>query len=178
MNKLFLIASLFVFATSSINASTGKISFMGRIVDPSCSVTTANSSQLNIILPKVSEQKLNASNKTADRTPFTINLNNCQGQQVDIQFEVVTGTDTASGRISNQSTAKNAAKNVDIQLVSDNGQPIRTKLNEASYDQNLTQKVNIKNKNTVLNYAAEYYATGTATPGAIASGALYTIIYQ
>ena len=178
MKKILATFALFVSAASLVNASSGKITFVGSIVEGGCSVSTLESSQLNIIMPTVSEALLTRPNKTAGRTPISINLAGCKGRSLNVHFDVVQSTDIKTGRLTNTSNSKKPAKNVEIQLVSGTGSPIKIESLHRNNLQLNAQAVNVREDVAVLNYAAEYYSTGTASTGDISSSALYTVIYH
>ncbi len=178
MKNILATFALFISAASMVNASSGKITFVGSIVEGGCSVSTLDSSQFNIIMPAVSEERLRHSNKTAGRTPISINLAGCKGRSLNVHFDVVQSTDIKTGRLKNTSDSENSAKNVQIQLVNENGSPIKVESVRNENRKFNTQFVNVNRDSATLNYAAEYYATGAVSTGDIKSAALYTIVYH
>lgn len=142
------------------------------VTDQTCEVS-ANSKDITVTLPTVGVGSLATAGTTAGRTPFTINLENCKAGDVSAFFETGGNVDAASGRLNNTGTAGN----VQVQLLSDSSEVIRVLANAAQAP--VTTKATVANDGSAaLNYYAEYYATGAATAGEVATSVQYTINYQ
>lgn len=93
MQKIQFILGILAAASSSATlAYDGKITFNGKVVDQTCSVTT-ESKNLTVKLPTVSANSLASSGKVVGLTPFTILLEGCNtpavtgAQNVNAYFE-------------------------------------------------------------------------------------------
>ncbi|EID2633868.1 fimbrial protein [Escherichia coli] len=179
MRKIQFILGILAAASSSASlAYDGTINFTGKVVDQTCSVS-AESENITVTLPTVSESTLSAETKTAGLTPFSIHLTGCNtsadegAQKVKAYFEPNATTDYNTG---NLNIASGGAGNVQIQLLNADGvTPI--KLGQDSAGQNVTG-VQIDNADMKLRYHAQYYATAAATAGDVSATVNYTIAYQ
>ncbi|MGV5904905.1 F17A fimbrial adhesin [Escherichia coli] len=180
MRKIQFILGILAAASSSATlAYDGTITFNGKVVDQTCSVTTG-SKDLTVTLPTVSANSLDSSGKVVGLTPFTISLEGCNtvaatgAQNVNAYFEPNANTDYTTGNLTN--TASSGASNVQIQLLNADGVKV-IKLGQAAAAQNV-DTVAINDANVTLRYNAQYYATGVATAGDVTSTVNYTIAYQ
>ncbi|WP_192481339.1 F17A fimbrial adhesin [Escherichia coli] len=179
MRKIQFILGILAAASSSATlAYDGTITFNGKVVDQTCSVTTG-SKNLTVTLPTVSAKSLDSSGKVVGLTPFTISLEGCNtaatgAQNVNAYFEPNANTDYTTGNLTN--TASSGASNVQIQLLNADGVKV-IKLGQAAAAQNV-DTVAINDANVTLRYNAQYYATGVATAGDVTSTVNYTIAYQ
>ncbi|EHC4280972.1 F17A fimbrial adhesin [Escherichia coli] len=179
MRKIQFILGILAAASSSATlAYDGTITFNGKVVDQTCSVTTG-SKNLKVTLPTVSANSLDSSGKVVGLTPFTISLEGCNtaatgAQNVNAYFEPNANTDYTTGNLTN--TASSGASNVQIQLLNADGVKV-IKLGQAAAAQNV-DTVAINDANVTLRYNAQYYATGVATAGDVTSTVNYTIAYQ
>lgn len=179
MRKIQFILGILAAASSSATlAYDGAITFNGKVVDQTCSVTTG-SKNLTVTLPTVSANSLDSSGKVVGLTPFTISLEGCNtaatgAQNVNAYFEPNANTDYTTGNLTN--TASSGASNVQIQLLNADGVKV-IKLGQAAAAQNV-DTVAINDANVTLRYNAQYYATGVATAGDVTSTVNYTIAYQ
>ncbi|WP_089614389.1 F17A fimbrial adhesin [Escherichia coli] len=179
MRKIQFILGILAAASSSATlAYDGTITFNGKVVDQTCSVTTG-SKNLTVTLPTVSANSLDLSGKVVGLTPFTISLEGCNtaatgAQNVNAYFEPNANTDYTTGNLTN--TASSGASNVQIQLLNADGVKV-IKLGQAAAAQNV-DTVAINDANVTLRYNAQYYATGVATAGDVTSTVNYTIAYQ
>ncbi|HCN1149611.1 TPA: F17A fimbrial adhesin [Escherichia coli] len=181
MQKIQFILGILAAASSSATlAYDGTINFNGKVVDQTCSVTTAGTAPLAVTLPTVSTKSLNSPGKVAGLTPFTISLSGCNtaaatgSQSVKAYFEPNANTDYTTGNLTN--TTSSGASNVQIQLLNADGIKV-IKLGQAAAAQNV-DTVAINDANVTLRYNAQYYATGVATAGDVTSTVNYTIAYQ
>ncbi|EEZ5656989.1 F17A fimbrial adhesin [Escherichia coli] len=178
MRKIQFILGILAAASSSATlAYDGTITFNGKVVDQTCSVTTG-SKNLTVTLPTVSANSF-SSGKVVGLTPFTISLEGCNtaatgAQNVNAYFEPNANTDYTTGNLTN--TASSGASNVQIQLLNADGVKV-IKLGQAAAAQNV-DTVAINDANVTLRYNAQYYATGVATAGDVTSTVNYTIAYQ
>lgn len=173
MKKIILAASALALGSVAAHAADGTVTINGMVTDQTCKVS-ANSKDITVTLPTVGVGSLATAGTTAGRTPFTINLENCKAGQVSAFFETGGNVDAASGRLNNISDAQN----VQVQLLSDSSVVIPVLANATQAP--VTTKATVANDgdSAALNYYAEYYATGAATAGNVATSVQYTINYQ
>lgn len=176
MRKSTALATMLTVAAAipmSAFAADGTITFNGEVTAQTCSITTPGGADFTVNLPTVASSALSAAGQTAGRTGFAITLANCPAGQVATYFEPGSTVDNASGRLNNQGTAGN----VQVQLLGDNGQPIPVQASGTA--QANSQWVSVASDGAAsLDYAAEYYATGAATAGDVATSISYTVIYN
>lgn len=173
MKKIILAASALALGSVAAHAADGTVTINGMVTDQTCEVS-ANSKDITVTLPTVGVGSLATAGTTAGRTPFTINLENCKAGDVSAFFETGGNVDAASGRLNNIG----GASNVQVQLLSDSSVVIPVLANATQAP--VTTKATVANDggSAALNYYAEYYATGAATAGDVATSVQYTINYQ
>lgn len=177
MKKIILAASALALGSVAAHAADGTVTINGKVTDQTCEVS-ANSQDITVTLPTVGVGSLATAGTTAGRTPFTINLENCKAGDVSAFFEPGGNVDAASGRLNNVGNTIDDATNVQVQLLSDSSVVIPVLANAAQAA--VTTKATVANDGeaAALNYYAEYYATGAATAGKVATSVQYTINYQ
>lgn len=173
MKKIILAASALALGSVAAHAADGTVTINGKVTDQTCKVS-ANSKDITVTLPTVGVGSLATAGTTAGRTPFTINLENCKAGQVSAFFETGGNVDAASGRLNNTGTAGN----VQVQLLSDSSVVIPVLANAAQAPVTTKATVAKDADSAALNYYAEYYATGAAKAGDVATSVQYTINYQ
>ena len=175
MKKIILAASALALGSVAAHAADGTVTINGMVTDQTCEVS-AGSEDITVTLPTVGVGSLATPGTTAGRTPFTINLENCKAGEVSAFFETGGNVDAASGRLNN--TGADGAQNVQVQLLSDSSVVIPVLANAAQAA--VTTKATVANDgdSAALNYYAQYYATGAATAGNVATSVQYTINYQ
>lgn len=201
MKKLTLAAGLLFSLggiSSAFGAADGTITFNGRVVDQTCTVSTGTSGNFDVTLPTVNKTQLASAGAVAGLTRFNIELTGCKpaatggtngvrayflpnSQYVDptthnlINVAQVTGGDTKADNVQIQLTHADTSKiiavgeNVDVQ-------------GNAPYN----PWFNFKNDTTAagtakanLTYHAQYVAVGgAATAGVVQSKVEYNIIYK
>lgn len=177
MKKIILAASALALGSVAAHAADGTVRINGMVTDQTCEVS-AGSEDITVTLPTVGVGSLANPGATAGRTPFTINLENCKAGEVSAFFETGGNVDAASGRLNNVGNTIDDATNVQVQLLSDSSVVIPVLANAAQAA--VTTKATVANDGeaAALNYYAEYYATGAATAGKVATSVQYTINYQ
>lgn len=173
MKKIILAASALALGSVAAHAADGTVTINGKVTDQTCKVS-ANSKDITVTLPTVGVGSLATAGTTAGRTPFTINLENCKAGDVSAFFETGGNVDAASGRLNNTGTAGN----VQVQLLSDSSVVIPVLANAAQAPVTTKATVAKDADSAALNYYAEYYATGAAKAGDVATSVKYTINYQ
>lgn len=173
MKKIILAASALALGSVAAHAADGTVTINGKVTDQTCKVS-ANSKDITVTLPTVGVGSLATAGTTAGRTPFTINLENCKAGDVSAFFETGGNVDAASGRLNNTGNASN----VQVQLLSDSSVVIPVLANAAQAPVTTKATVAKDADSAALNYYAEYYATGAAKAGDVATSVKYTINYQ
>lgn len=173
MKKIILAASALALGSVAAHAADGTVTINGKVTDQTCKVS-AESKNITVTLPTVGVGSLASAGITAGRTPFTINLKDCKAGQVSAFFETGGNVDAASGRLNNTGTAGN----VQVQLLSDSSVVIPVLANAAQAPVTTKATVAKDADSAALNYYAEYYATGAAKAGDVATSVQYTINYQ
>ncbi|MGX2974183.1 fimbrial protein [Ursidibacter arcticus] len=204
MKKLSILSvALLVAGVANANTNTaydGQITFNGKIVDQTCSVTN-NTKNLTVNLPTVSKSAFTKLGDTAGSTGFTITLEGCKhsgtqpynanqnGSTVRLYF---LPTLTATQPSSNLSTAQlvnvannvllnkatqTVATNVGIQILDSALTPIPLGKDINGYTQQ-TDKVALSG-NVALNYNARYYALANdVSAGNVQASVQYNIVYD
>ena len=173
MKKIILAASVLALGSVAAHAADGTVTINGMVTDQTCEVS-ADSKDITVTLPTVGVGSLATAGTTAGRTPFTINLEKCKAGDVSAFFETGGNVDAASGRLNNTGEAEN----VQVQLLSDSSAVIPVLANATQADVTTTATVAQDGGSAALNYYAEYYATGAAEAGSVATSVQYTINYQ
>lgn len=150
-------------------AADGTITFKGKVTDQSCTISTPAGRNFTVTLPTVSVGSLATAGQTAGKVPFAINLTNCPQMDVAAHFEPGNTVDYSTGRLNNQDS--NGAKNVQVQLLKDAKTLPITRTQDPQW-------VTPKDGNANLEYFAQYYATGAATPGNLETNVMYSIVYH
>ena len=167
-----LISALFIAGTTQ----AAQVNFTGTVTSQTCEFTGFEGDSLNVPLPAVSQGELLAVGNVAGQTNFDINLTACTtNDDVYIKFGTANADSAFAGTLKNTETT-DAATNVNIQLVK--------VLTSGNQDVNLlsqtdTDKKTVQSNSTDLtfNYIAQYYATGAAKAGLVASNATMEITY-
>lgn len=175
--KIFSVLVL-ALAPLAANAVDGTITFNGEVTDKTCTIVTPQGKDFTVTLPTVSSSTLAAAGQVAGRTPFSINLSQCNPGNVATYFEPGATVDLGSGRLNNVATAS-AATQVQLQLLGSNNLFLPVVTTGAGSTQTNSQWVTVNAGGMAdLNYFVEYYATGASTPGEVTSSVKYTIIYN
>lgn len=170
-------------ASFGANAADGTITFTGTVSDTTCSINGAASgspANLAVTLPTVSAGTLAAQGAvagTSSPTDMTLALSGCSGTATKAiaAFENGPTVDQGTGYLTNQA-ASGPASNVEVRLLNASLQPINitTGLNNDIAGHGATISGGAAN----MKYFAQYYATGKAQSGAVATTVQYTMQYQ
>lgn len=163
-------------ATGSAQASDGTISFSGAVVNATCTVKVNNSAaSATVSLPTVSQNLLATGGEVAGATRFTLNLSGCTaGKTVSAYFEAGATVDPTTGNLVNGGTAGN----VQVQLLNNAGTPISVGSSTQATTTGIAMTASPAVSSGVLNYAAQYYATGISTAGSVTTSVTYSLTYQ
>lgn len=167
-------------SATSVFAIDGTITINGQITDTTCTISVdGGSNDATVRLPTVSTGALASAGTTAGATPFRISLSNCSGTSLSTAstyFEPGTYVDSTTGRLNIDSTASDAATNVQVQLLNADRAPIVAGSSVANSQNDIP--VDITSGSGVLNYYAQYYATGASTAGSVTTLVDYSMVYE
>ena len=173
MNKFSLASALAIalFAAPAAQAADGTIEFTGAVTAVTCTINGGNA-DFNVVLPTVSAASLATSGAVAGRTPFKIEVSGCTPDtgKISTFFEADAHV-TKDGRLN---IDDGGAKNVQVALLNDRHNEIML---GAAGNQG-SQKVDLAGGSAVLNYYAQYEATGVAEAGTVATRVRYTMSYE
>jgi major type 1 subunit fimbrin (pilin) len=189
MQKRIIPAAAFValgivsLLSSKAHAADGTITINGAVSDTTCSingVTAGSPANITATLPTVPTGSLSAAGATAGTSnlgDIQMALSGCSGvaTKAVARFENGPTVDQSSGYLINQSGGS-PAQNVEVRLLNAQQQPINI-LTNANNDI-ATNGTAISGGAAVLNYFAQYYATGKAQPGSVNTTVQYTMQYQ
>lgn len=181
--KKTLIASVLIsglgfaaFATSA--APAGTITINGKLTASTCSVKVDDSTNgdATITLPTLSTANLAKSGEVAGATSFVIKMTDCTPATGNVRayFESGANVDSATGRLNNAATGDSAAKNVQVQLLNDSD----VALSAGSDSQRSNAATALAAGAASMTYQAQYYATGTSTPGNLTTAVTYSVDYE
>ncbi|VTT28064.1 fimbrial protein [Klebsiella pneumoniae] len=180
-NKISLIA-LVVLSSISLSsvANDGTITINGQITDTTCDIAVnGGSNDATVTLPTISATSLSGAGTTAGATPFNISVSNCSGTALGTAmtyFEPGSYVDNSTGRLNIDTTAADAAKNVQVELLNADMNAIVAGASSANGQNDIP--VDISSGSGTLNYYARYYATGKAEPGSVTTQIDYTMTYE
>jgi major type 1 subunit fimbrin (pilin) len=170
------LASASSFAAQDAAVQGGTITFAGALTDATCQLSGTTPDQ-TVTLPTVAASGLATAGKTNGSTSFSIAVENCPAAvtKISAHFEAKVNMDPVTKNLKQTATGDTAAKNVQIQLLNvGDGSVIPVGTRGASFDVTGTGAT----RGATMTYAGQYYATGTATVGAVASSTQYTVAYN
>ncbi|MPW15386.1 fimbrial protein [Paraburkholderia sp. CNPSo 3157] len=165
------------------HAADGTITINGAVSDTTCSINgVASGSPANVTttLPTVPTGSLASTGAVAGTSnlgDIKLALSGCSGSATKAvaHFENGPTVDQNSGYLVNQASAS-PAQNVEVRLLNAQMQPINI-LTTANNDL-AANGATISGGAAVLNYFAQYYATGKAQAGSVNTTVQYTMQYQ
>lgn len=182
MNKTLLSAAMIAafgvaaLAPQAAKAADGTITFNGKILSSTCTVSNATSGNVAVTLPAVPVSAFTAQGSVAGLTPFSLNLTGCpttpSGVQVGAAFSGASIDTANAGTIKN--TAGAGFSNVNVQMTDSSGAPINLSTNSNPVNATLAGST------ATLSYQARYYQpTATAiTAGTVTASVTYTLTYN
>lgn len=180
MNKTLFSAALIAgfgiaaLAPQNARAVDGTITFNGKVLNSTCSVSNATAGVVAVTLPDVQSSAFTASGSVAGLTPFSLVLTGCpttpSGVVVGAAFSGGSIDSAHAGTITNTGTS-----NVNVQMTDSSG----TALN-LSTNSNPVNAVISGTGTATLGYKAQYYQpTATAvTAGTVTASVSYTLTYN
>ncbi|MEW9622742.1 fimbrial protein [Rhodanobacter geophilus] len=183
MTKTLLSAALIAgfgiaaFAPQVARATDGTITFNGKVLSSTCTVSNASGGIVSVALPDVVKTVFTAQGSTAGLTPFSLNLTGCpttpSGVVVGASFSGSANIDGTTGAVKNATGA--TFSNVEVQMTDGSGTAINlnTNPNPVSATINGTG-------GATLSYQAQYYQpTATAiTAGTVTASVAFTLTYN
>ncbi|OOE32039.1 hypothetical protein BZG04_15825 [Salinivibrio kushneri] len=182
-NSSIIMAALF---SASTFAADGTIRFTGSVSATTCSVhggagtNGGGLSDAEVKLPKVSVDQLKADGDSAGSTPFSIIIGGegeatcSDGEIASLHFEPQLSPmiDPSTGRLNNASSP-DAAKNLQVEILNDRGEPINL------YHNSNVSKADISGNKAILDFTARYKANGgKVTAGKVDTNIVYTVTYN
>lgn len=168
--------------------SANTITFNGSITDATCEVSLESGGKTigtdgsgTIELDEVSATELSVADTPAGTVPFFIVAKNCvlgtpAKSKVAANFKSVNGDNL--GYLKNTNTGAGAATNVVFRLLDSTGDAIKVNDPNQSSTSAFTNIVTADPAVTRMPYAVQYYSTGKATAGTVASTVDYELMYQ
>lgn len=186
MNKLLLSTAFAAVAIAggalafapAARASDGTITFTGKVLSSTCTVSNATSGNVTVALPDVQSSVFTGKGTVAGLTPFSLVLAGCpttpSGVSVGAIFSGST-IDTSTGAITNGTATGDS--NVEVQMTNSSGTALN--LNSQGTYGLVTATVSSSGAAT-LGYEAQYYQpTSTAiTPGLVNTSVTFTLTYN
>jgi major type 1 subunit fimbrin (pilin) len=171
------------FQSMKAHAADGTITINGSVSDTTCSingVAAASPADISVTLPTVQAGSLASAGATAGTSnlgDIQFSLSGCSGTATKAvaRFENGANVDQSSGYLLNKASVS-PAQNVQVRLLNAKMQPINV-LTNANNDA-ATNGAVISGGAAMLNYFAQYYATGKAQPGSVNTSVQYTMQYQ
>lgn len=165
------------------HAADGTITINGSVTDTTCSINgaaTGSPADLTVTLPTVPAGSLSSAGATAGTSnmgDIKFALSGCSGTATKAvaRFENGPTVDQSSGYLLNKASTT-PAQNVQVRLLNAQMQPINV-LTNGNNDLVANGAV-ISGGAAMLNYFAQYYATGKAQPGNVNTSVQYTLQYQ
>ena len=183
MNKTLLSAALIAgfgiaaLAPQAARASDGTITFNGKVLSSTCTVSNASGGIVTVTLPDVPYTAFTGTGSTAGLKAFSLNLTGCPttpaGVVVGASFSGNSNIDGSTGAIKNAAGAGNS--NVEVQMTDGSG----TAINLNTNSNQVSASINGSGAAT-LNYQAQYYQpTSTAvTAGTVNTSVAFTLTYN
>lgn len=165
-------ATIISFPAIAAAEPDGTITFNGLISSQTCDVSVNNGSNA-VTLPNIVSSLLAEEGQVAGNTTFTVNVKDCTTKQGNVRafFQAGTNVDLGTGTLKNNGTAKN----VHIQILDPKGNQL--KVGDESQRSGATNQEALKEGSAALVYSAQYYATGKAEAGVVATSVEYSIDY-
>lgn len=163
--------ALAVTSGSALAATQGIVNFSGELIADTCQLDSG-STTVNVTLPTLSTQTLNASGIEAGSKVFEIKAVNCDASisKVAAHFEAIGGspTDTVTGNLKNEATT-GAAGNVQVRIYNSDMKQLR--LGDTG------QAAQVSGGEATMRYYGGYYSTEATTPGTVLAKAVFTLAY-
>ncbi|PHI32567.1 fimbrial protein [Budvicia aquatica] len=174
MNNMAIVMAGLILSTAAQASNT--IQFQGEVADQTCDVTiNGQASAPLVLLPTVPSSSLANAGETTGQTPFTVGVSGCTASAsvTAIKTVFVGNNLTASGRMGNTASVDN---NVSLQLVDPAVPATPLDLTGQTGAAGLSLAANATSASHT--FAVQYYAEGTALPGAVLGSVQYSVSYQ
>jgi major type 1 subunit fimbrin (pilin) len=175
--------SLIALTSMNAHAADGTITVNGAVSDTTCSINgiaSGSPADVTTTLPTVTAGALSSAGATAGTSnlgDIKLVLSGCSGAatKAAARFENGPTVDQSTGNLVNNA-ASTPATNVQVRLLNAAMQPINILTN--TNNDAAANGASISGGAAELNYFAQYYATGKAAPGNVATSVQYTMQYQ
>ncbi|PVZ81813.1 F17 fimbrial protein [Serratia sp. S1B] len=176
--KLSLCAAALMVVTGHAMAAgevtNGTVEFNGKLISETCSIVPADVDK-QVTLPTLSVLSLASAGTVAGTTDFSLSVEECGDvKNVAAHFEAIgsTGSDGATGNLTNTITDDTGAGNVQVRLF-DAGTSAHIPVGGTG------AFFPIEDDNTAtMHYVGGYYATGATTSGLVNAKVSYTLAYK
>ena len=156
------------------NAADGTITFNGKVIAPTCSVSNASGGNLSVNLPTVLTTAFSGLGSTAGQTSFELSLTGCPTSPSGIQVAAEFSGSNINSTDGNLNNTAAGGSNVEVQLTDGSG----TAINLSTTPAPVTATVD-GSGNATLDYKAQYYAAqASVSGGAVQTSVEYTLTYQ
>lgn len=157
-------------------ADTQIVTVFGELKSPTCDIRIdGGTSDSRVALPATTVAKLASTAMVDGTTPFVMTLSGCDTTNaVTPYFQNTQSTINAQGRLNNIAPT-GAAQHVELQLLNSNASPINLSLDENS--QNAAPATVPTGGTANFAFSIQYYATATASAGAVSSTLTYVLRY-
>ena len=173
LNILFTVlfaSSSFTYASQNKAINTGRISFVGQIVNPACELNTSKHG-FEINLGDLKESELSQVGKRSKSIPFKFKISTCEQENANAMSISLKSLENHTNQnlltIINEEK-ENSAKNIAIEILDHQSKVIR--LN----GETILPPVDVKN-DRILNFSARYVATGKIVTGKVVTAAIIQI---
>lgn len=178
MKTKLLFTLLTTIFSVSANAATpvvgGTVTFIGQIVNSTCSVNNVSS---NMVV-NLGQYELNRLNKTGDKSisiPFEIKLDNCErdaSEAISVAFYGENNATQPSLLRTNTDGRANSAQNIGIEILDHASKTLRPD------GKTLSSPRTSNSDSMTLNFSARYVATGKVTTGDVNAIAIFQLKYH
>lgn len=195
------VAALFVTGNASAASDgTATLNFLGALTAVTCAVTSGTGANNTTTLPTMPISSLALANAVAGKTPFTIVVSGCTGNNASgvpiaaamPYFDITSSTiDQTTNNLKNTSGAASVATNVELQILDGGtnapvllgaawagGNGVTSGLPTASAGQKVTKQTLSPSGGATFPFYVQYYATDTTTAGQVASSVPVFMQYE
>lgn len=182
MNKLAiaLSAAVAVGASFSASAQSGTINIEGHVTAVTCDITWPGNGDATenplVQLPTVPTTSLTAAGATAGKKPITLMIGGagalCTSGKAALELNPNRDAEQANGYLNNTASGGGEATNVQVGLRDASDKEINLSTPWRS------EEIDLSGTPELIEFAAEYRASGAATAGTVNAAVNYTIDYN
>ncbi|WP_130617566.1 fimbrial protein [Dyella amyloliquefaciens] len=179
---LFALGFVAIGSAAHASSNGGTITFTGAVTDETCTVTggagtDGGTGNFTVALDPVAASKLPSAGSFANKKPFQVIIGgqgqgSCQdGKVATMSFLASSPRVNPNGNLDNALTGQ--ATNTQVQVLDATGTAIA--LNTGTWSVNSPA---IANNTATIDFGAQYFATGAATPGLVSTSVIYAVTYN